>query len=143
MIKIPLLGVIAAGEPIEAIRQNEFIAFPKSKLPSNGNLYALRVAGNSMMDENIKDGDIVLVKQQDIVENGERVVALIDNHEATLKKFYKERGYIRLQPANKTFEPIIIRKDRDIKIQGIVIDVIKNEEDLQAEEIIISKEIKK
>ena len=81
--------------------------------------------GSSMIDENIKDGDIVLVKQQDVAENGERVVALIDNHEATLKKFYKERGYIRLQPANKTFEPIIIRKDRDIKIQGVVIDVIK------------------
>lgn len=143
MIKIPLLGIIAAGEPIEAIRQNEFIAFPKTKLPSSGNLYALRVAGNSMIDENIKDGDVVLVKQQDVAENGERVVALIDNHEATLKKFYQERGYIRLQPANNTFEPIIIRKDRDIKIQGVVIDVIKNEEELQAEELTITKEIKK
>ena len=137
------MGTIAAGEPIEAIRQNEFIAFPKTKLPSSGNLYALRVMGSSMIDENIKDGDIVLVKQQDVAENGERVVALIDNHEATLKKFYKERGYIRLQPANKTFEPIIIRKDRDIKIQGVVIDVIKNEEELQAEEITTTKEIKR
>ena len=79
-----------------------------------------------MIDENIKDGDVVLVRQQDTAENGERVVALIDNHEATLKKFYQERGHIRLQPANKTFEPIIIRKDRDIKIQGIVLDVIRN-----------------
>src|SRR3989344_2583860 len=84
---------IASKEPIEAIRQNEFIAFPKTKLPSSGNLYALRVMGNSMMDENIKDGDVILVKQQDVAENGERVVALIDNYEATLKKFYKERGY--------------------------------------------------
>jgi len=143
MVKIPLLGTIAAGEPIEAISQKEFIAFPKTKLPSNGNLYALRVIGNSMIDENIKDGDVVLVKQQDVAENGERVVALIDNHEATLKKFYKERGYIRLQPANKTFEPIIIRKNRDVKIQGVVIDIIRNEEELQAEEIIITKEIKR
>ena len=143
MVKIPLLGIIAAGEPIEAIQQNEFIAFPKTKLPSGGNLYALRVEGNSMIDENIKDGDIVLVKQQNVAENGERVVALIDNHEATLKKFYKERGYIRLQPANKTFEPIIIRKHQDIKIQGVVIDVIKNDEELQAEKITITKEIKK
>ena len=143
MVKIPLLGTIAAGEPIEAIRENEFIAVPKNILPSSGNLYALRVMGNSMIDENIKDGDVVLVKQQDVAENGERVVALIDNHEATLKKFYKERGYIRLQPANKTFEPIIIRKDRDIKIQGVVIDVIKNEEELQAEKIITIKEVRK
>src|SRR3989339_460027 len=143
MVKIPLLGNIAAGEPIEAIRENEFIAVPKNILPSGGNLYALRVMGNSMIDENIKDGDVVLVKQQDVAENGDRVVALIDNHEATLKKFYQERGHIRLQPANKTFEPIIIRKDRDIKIQGIVIDVIKNEEELQAEKITITKEIKK
>ena len=143
MIKIPLLGNIAAGEPIEAIRQNEFIAFPKTKLTNSGNFYALRVKGDSMIDENIKDGDVVLVKQQDVAENGDRVVALIDNHEATLKKYYKERGQIKLQPANKTFEPIIIRKDRDIKIQGIVIDVIKNEEELQAEEITIIREEKK
>src|SRR3990167_9397894 len=143
MVKIPFLGTIAAGEPIEAIRQNEFIAVPKNILPSTGNLYALRVLGNSMIDENIQDGDVVLVKQQDTAENGERVVALIDNQEATLKKFYQERGHIRLQPANKTFEPIIIRKDRDIKIQGVVIDVIKNEEELQAEKIIITKEAKK
>ena len=143
MIKIPFLGTIAAGEPIEAIRQNEFIAVPKNILPSTGNIYALRVMGDSMIDENIKDGDVVLVKQQDVAENGERVVALIDNHEATLKKFYKERGYIRLQPANKTFEPIIIRKDRDIKIQGVVIDVIRNEEELQAEKITTTKETRK
>ena len=127
MVKIPLLGTIAAGAPIEAIRENEFIAVPKNILPNTGNLYALRVIGNSMIDENIKDGDVVLVKQQEVAENGQRVVALIDNYEATLKKFYKERNQIRLQPANSAYEPIIIRKDRDIKIQGIVIDVIQNE----------------
>ncbi|MCX6789024.1 MAG: transcriptional repressor LexA [Candidatus Gribaldobacteria bacterium] len=127
LVKIPLLGTIAAGEPIEAIRQNEFIAVAKTKLPKNGDFYALRVSGNSMIDENIKDGDVVLVKQQEVAENGQRVVALIDNYEATLKKFFKERNQIRLQPANSAYEPIIIRKDRDIKIQGIVIDVIQNE----------------
>ena len=126
LVKIPLLGTIAAGEPIEAIPQNEFIAIAKTKLPKNGDFYALRVSGNSMIDENIKDGDVVLVKQQEVAENGQRVVALIDNYEATLKKFYKERNQIRLQPANSAYEPIIIRKDRDIKIQGIVIDVIQN-----------------
>ena len=127
LVKIPLMGVIAAGEPIEAIRQNEFIAVAKTKLPKNGDFYALQVSGNSMIDENIKDGDVVLVKQQEVAENGQRVVALIDNYEATLKKIFKERNQIRLQPANSAYEPIIIRKDRDIKIQGIVIDVIQNE----------------
>jgi len=126
LVRIPLLGTIAAGEPIEAIQEKETIAIPKSKMPKGGDVYALRVLGTSMIDENIKDGDVVLIKQQDTAENGERVVALIDNHEATLKKFYQERGHIRLQPANKTFEPIIIRKDRDIKIQGVVLDVIRN-----------------
>jgi len=138
LVKIPLLGTIAAGEPIEAIRQNEFISIPKAKLPKSGQIYALRVSGNSMIDENIKDGDVVLVKQQEIAENGQRVVALIDNYEATLKKIYRERNQIRLQPANSAYEPIIIRKDKDIKIQGIVIDVIQNEEELQAKKITTS-----
>jgi len=138
LIKIPLLGTIAAGEPIEAIQQHEFISIPKNKLPKSGEIYALRVSGNSMIDENIRDGDVVLVKQQEVAENGQRVVALIDNYEATLKKFYKERAQIRLQPANSSYEPIIIRKDRDIKIQGIVVDVIQNEEELQAEKIYTS-----
>jgi len=128
LIKVPLLGTIAAGEPIEAIQQNDFIAVSKSKLPYNGSIFALRVVGNSMIDENINDGDIVLVKQQYTAKNGQRVVALIDNDEATLKKFYKEHNHIRLQPANKMLEPIIIKRNKDIKIQGIVIDVVKEVE---------------
>ena len=130
MVKIPLLGLIAAGEPIEAIKQTEFIVFPKSRLPNTNKIYALQVVGDSMIEENINDGDVILVKQQDTAENGQKVVALIDNYEATLKKFYKERNYIRLQPANKTLEPIIVRKDRDIKIQGVVIDVIPETESI-------------
>jgi len=137
MVNIPLLGLIAAGQPIEAIQNKETIAVPQNKLPRSGEFYALRVIGDSMVDENINDGDIILVKQQNVAENGQKVVALIDNYEATLKKFYKERGYIRLQPANKTIESIIIKKDKELTIQGIVIDVIKNEEKLQAEKILI------
>lgn len=124
MVQIPLLGRIAAGKPIEAVQEKETIAIPKSKIPPLSEVYALRVIGDSMIDENINDGDVVLVKYQNVAENGQKVVALIDDQEATLKKFYQERGYIRLQPANKNIEPIIIRKDRDIKIQGIVVDVI-------------------
>jgi len=143
MVNIPLLGLISAGQPIEPIQNKETIAIPQNKLPRSGEFYALRVVGNSMIDENIKDGDIILVKQQNVAENGQKVVALIDNYEATLKKFYKERGYIRLQPANKTIEPIIIKRDRELTIQGIVIDVIKNEEELQAQKILTTEEIKR
>jgi len=127
MIKIPLLGTIAAGEPIEAIRQNEFIAISKNRIPSGSEVYALRVVGNSMIDENINDGDVILVKNQSTAENGQKVVALIDNQEATLKKFYREKGHIRLQPANKNLEPIIIDKGTQIAIQGIFLDVIRTE----------------
>lgn len=125
LVRIPLLGTIAAGQPIEAIEEKETIAVSQSKLPRSGDFYALRVSGNSMVEENIKDGDIVLVKHQSVAENGQRVVALIDGSEATLKKFYRERNQIRLQPANKSLEPIIVRSNRTVSIQGVVIDVIR------------------
>lgn len=125
MMQIPLLGSIAAGQPIEVITEKETIAVPQNKLPRSGEFYALRVIGNSMIDENINNGDIILVKQQSIAENGQKVVALVDNYAATLKKFYREHGHIRLQPANKNIEPIILEKDTPVTIQGIFIDVIK------------------
>lgn len=126
LVNIPLLGTIAAGQPIEAIENKETIAVPKDKIPYPGEIYALRVAGDSMIDENINDGDIILVRHQETAENGQKVVALIDNHEATLKKYYQERGHIRLQPANQNMEPIILKNGRDISIQGIVLDVIRD-----------------
>jgi repressor LexA len=126
MVQVPLLGTIAAGEPIEAIQDKEVIAIPKSKIPSSSEIYALRVTGNSMIDENINSGDIILVKQQETAENGQKVVALIDNHEVTLKKYYQEKGKILLQPANKSMEPLIFRNGQDISIQGIVLDVIRD-----------------
>ncbi len=125
-IEIPLSGTIAAGYPIEAIAERESIAVPKSKLPVNGTLFALRVKGDSMVDENINDGDIVVAKSQSTAENGQRVVALIGNQEATLKKFYKEKGHIRLQPANSKYEPIIVEGDQ-LQVQGVVVDVVKSE----------------
>ncbi len=126
MVKVPLLGTIAAGKPIEAMEEKETIAVPTSKIPPSSEVYALRVVGNSMIDEHIHDGDVVLVRQQETAENGQKVVALIDNSEATVKKYYKERGYVRLEPANKTLEPMIIRNGRDFAIQGIVVDVIRD-----------------
>jgi site-specific DNA-methyltransferase (adenine-specific) len=124
MMHVPLHGLIAAGAPIEAIEQKESIVVAQSKLPFGGEYYALRVVGDSMIDENINDGDVVLVKSQNTAENGQKVVALVDNQEATLKKFYKERGQIRLQPANPSLKPLIFRGERNVAIQGLVIDVI-------------------
>lgn len=129
LAKIPLVGKIAAGQPIEAIAdRDENIAVPLSKISHNHKYFALQVVGQSMIDENINDGDIVLVKQQETANNGDKVVALIDNYGATLKTFYKEKNQIRLQPANKNIESIIIKKgEHEIAIQGIVIDVIQGE----------------
>src|SRR3989338_3533795 len=126
LVWIPLLGTIAAGQPIEAINTNETIAVSKNKLHP-GNIYALQVFGDSMIDENINNGDIVLVREQSTAENGQKVVALLDNYAATLKKFYKEKGHIRLQPANKNMEPLIFRNGRGVSVQGIVLDVIREE----------------
>ena len=142
MVRVPLLGTIAAGQPIEAVEEKETIAVPQSKLCRSGKFFALQVIGDSMIDENISDGDLVLIKQQSVAENGQKVVALINNCEATLKKFYKERGQIRLQPANKNFTPIIIKKDQEFAIQGIVIDIIRNEKELQCAELLPEKKQK-
>ena len=127
MISVPLVGTIAAGKPIEAIVEKETITIPKRRMPRSGDAYALRVSGDSMVEENIEDGDVVVVRAQSTAVNGEKVVALIDNERATLKTFYKERGRIRLQPANKALDPIILNTtDSVFAIQGVVVDVVKN-----------------
>jgi len=131
LVKIPLLGVIAAGQPIEAIENKESIVVSKSKLPKATEVYALRVQGDSMIDENINDGDTILIKKQSIAENGEKVVALINGNEATLKTFYKEKNQIRLQPANKNYQPIIVKRGQDFSLQGVLFDVIKSVETIQ------------
>ncbi len=140
-INIPFLGTISAGQPIEAIREKETIAIPKSRIPKGGDIYALRVSGTSMIDENINNGDVVVIKNQSTAENGQKIVALIDNSEATLKKYYKEKGYVRLQPANSELEPIYVKPEQ-LTIQGIVVDIIKNNESSLKEEVIITKNIK-
>lgn len=128
MVQIPLLGTIAAGQPLTLFDTvSENIAVSKNKLPnsSNSNIYALKVAGDSMIEENIHDGDTILVHHQNTAENGQKIVALVDGG-ATLKKFYKEHGQIRLQPANKKMEPIIVRSGQDFHIQGIMLDVVQS-----------------
>lgn len=125
LVHIPLLGVIAAGQPIEAIQQKENISVPQTKLKPGNNYFALRVSGKSMKDENIEDGDIVIVKQQSTAENGQKVVALINENEVTLKKLYREKNKLRLEPANPEFKSILVEPD-NLKVQGIVTDVIKS-----------------
>jgi SOS regulatory protein LexA len=125
LVHIPLLGVIAAGQPIEAIEQKENIAVPQAKLKSGNNYFALRVNGKSMKDENIDNGDIVIVKQQQTAENGQKVVALINNNEVILKKIYREKDKIRLEPANPEFKSVLIEPD-NLKVQGVVTDIIKS-----------------
>src|SRR3989344_7676342 len=107
MVQVPLLGTIAAGQPIEAIEiSDETITIAKDEIGKQGKHYALRVQGSSMIDEGIFDGDIVVIRKQDVAENGQTVVAVIDDNEATLKKLYRENGKFRLQPANPTLFPI-------------------------------------
>ena len=125
-LTIPLIGIIAAGEPIEAIEDKEFIEVPKTLLSRSGDHYALRVQGNSMLDEGIYDKDTVIIKKQPIAENGETVVALINNNEVTLKKIYKEKDRFRLQPANLSLKPIYTK---ELIIQGKVISIIRNFEE--------------
>jgi site-specific DNA-methyltransferase (adenine-specific) len=136
-IQIPLKGTIAAGQPIEAIEERETIAVPKINLSKISDLFALRVSGDSMIGENINDGDIVIIKSQSTADNGQKVVALIDNHEVTLKKIYKEKGRIRLQPANSKINPMYV-KPENLMIQGIVIDIIKN---VETKNIVAPKQI--
>jgi len=122
-MEIPLLGLIRAGKPIEAIETvNEFIRIVREPF-LKGNLYALKVEGDSMIEEGIFDNDIIIAKKQSVADNGDMVVAIIDENEATLKKFYVEKDKIKLQPANPKYEPIY---RKDVEIRGVVVKIIRN-----------------
>jgi len=122
--EVPLLGTVAAGQPIEAILSHDTINVPKD-MQGRSRTFALRVRGDSMIDENIQDGDIIIVASQKIAENGQVVVALIDGNYATVKKFYREPDFIRLEPANPQFKPIFIKTPERIQIQGVVKGLIR------------------
>lgn len=126
MYDIPLSGYVAAGSPIEAITQSgESIPVPETLLSSPSRPhFALKVRGNSMIEEGILDGDIVILESRDEANNGEAVVALINNQEATLKRIFTERGKVRLQPANVQMEPIILETG-DVRVQGVVVAVMR------------------
>jgi len=124
-IELPLLGAVAAGMPIEAIADQETLAVPPDMVSRRRDNYVLRVEGNSMIEEQIRDGDYIVVQAQETAEDGQMVVALVGGESATVKKLYREAGgRVRLQPANPTMEPIFVDA-RDVKVQGVVVGVIR------------------
>ena len=123
--ELPLLGRVAAGIPIEAVSTPETIAVPDDLIPRRGSNYVLQVQGESMIDEHIDDGDLVVVNSRNTADNGEMVIALIEGTSATVKRFYREEGgWIRLQPANENVAPIRAHED-DVLVQGVVVGVIR------------------
>lgn len=124
-IGLPILGRIAAGSPIETMEgQTETLEVPPFMV-GRKNSYVLQVKGQSMQDEGITDGDYVVVQEQETASNGQLVVALVNNSEATLKRYYKEARRIRLQPSNAAMDPIYVEPGTPLKIQGIVIGLIR------------------
>lgn len=123
-VELPLLGRVAAGSPIEAITSTETIFVPENMV-GRGNTYVLQVKGDSMIDEQIRDGDYVIVEDRKAVRDGEMVVALIGGENVTLKKLFREGGgKVRLQPANARMKPIYVDQD-NLSIQGVVIGVLR------------------
>jgi len=122
-VVLPLLGRVAAGRPIEALETADSLAVP-AEFVRRQNTFVLRVVGSSMVGDGILDGDYIVVEERPTAENGETVVATI-NGEATVKRFYRERtGKIRLQPANDTMQPIMVR-ERDLQVRGVVVAVLR------------------
>jgi len=123
-VELPLLGYVAAGRPIEAVLDsNETIAVPED-LVGKRDTYVLRVRGDSMIDEQIRDGDYVIIEDRKTANNGEVVIALLNGSDATLKKWYLEGSNIRLQPANPAMQPIVVPLDQ-VQLQGVVIGVMR------------------
>ncbi len=124
IVKIPLVGLIAAGQPIEAIEEHQsMVSVVNNNISDPKNFYALKVMGDSMIDEGIFEGDIVVIKKQSVAENGQTVVAIIDDNQATLKKIYREKTRFRLEPRNQMMLPFY---RKDVEIRGIVFQIIRN-----------------
>ena len=124
-VTVPLMGIIAAGGPIEAIRDVRPVEVPRSMVPSGSKYYALRIAGDSMIEDGIPDGSIVIIREQNHSDDGDRVVAYIpDRNEVTLKRIYKEKGRFKLVPSNKKLKPFY---EDNVEVQGRVMGVINTE----------------
>lgn len=124
-VELQILGAVAAGMPIEAFESQETIAVPDDFVRRAGNHYVLRVRGNSMIEDQISDGDYVVVHDRPAADNGEMVIAMLEDSGATVKRYYRERdGRIRLQPANESMAPIYVHEDQ-VRVQGIVVGVMR------------------
>lgn len=123
IIDIPLHGKVAAGNPIEAVEGTESISVPAAMI-GKGSHYALTISGESMIEDGILDGDVIVVKEQKNASNGDTVVAVIDN-EATVKRYYKKKSAIELHPANSTMKPIIV-KNGDFQIKGVLVGLLRS-----------------
>jgi repressor LexA len=125
-MELPVMGRIAAGVPIEAISEiSHHVSVPGSMLSGRGQHYALEVKGDSMIDAGINDGDIVVIREQTTAENGDIVVALVEGHEATLKRFRRKNGMIALEAANPAYETRMLRDDQ-VKVQGRLVGLIRS-----------------
>jgi repressor LexA len=122
-VELPLLGYVAAGVPIEAIATAETIAVPED-LVSRRETYVLRVRGDSMIDEQIRDGDYVIVEDRKTALDGEMVIALVGGSDVTLKKLYRDNGRVRLQPANPAMQPLLVDPDH-VQVQGVVVGIMR------------------
>jgi repressor LexA len=123
-VTVPLMGIIAAGGPIEAIRDVRPIEVPRSMVPAGSKYFALRIAGDSMIEDGIPDGSIVIIREQHGADDGDRVVAYIpERNEVTLKRLYREKGRFKLVPANKRLKPFY---EDIVDVQGRVMGVISN-----------------
>lgn len=122
--EIPMAGIVAAGSPIEPIAQTDLVDVPPSML-RGGHTFALRVKGESMKDDGILPGDLVIVRKQESARNGQTVVALV-NHEATIKTYFKRDAHIELHPANAAMQPIIVTPNDQFHIEGVLIGVIRH-----------------
>ncbi len=123
-VSLPLYGTIAAGQPLEAVPTDERISVPAEMVNERNNAYVLRVQGDSMIDEQIRDGDFVIIEEREAPGKGETVVALIDGNEATLKRFYRDGASVRLEPANSAMKPMIFPAET-VRIQGVAVGVIR------------------
>jgi len=128
-VALPILGLVAAGRPIEAIEPDaavaETVSVPAEMVPGRGHHYALRVRGDSMIEDQICDGDLVVIEERREARNGETVVALVEGTDATLKRFYRDGARVRLMPANATMDPIEVHA-ADVEIRGIVRGLIRS-----------------
>ena len=121
---LPLFGKVAAGSPIEHLLHHEFIDVPAKMIKKSGEYYTLQVKGDSMKDEGILDGDYVVIRKQATAENGQKVIAMIDNG-ATIKTYFKRKDLLELRPANEKFDPILVGSSSQFRIEGIFVGLVR------------------